>query len=379
MANVTIVTIGTRGDVVPYTSIGAALTATGDRVTIATHASLRGFVDEAGLGFAALPVEFGAEPLNSTRFAKVLAAHWLPIGRAIADASRDADLLILAPMGMLGYHIAQARGIPSMGAFLQPLEPTRAFPPPILTTRSLGGWGNRVAAHAFRVLGQVPFARATAEFRSELGLAPLGARALFRRLDEERWPALYGFSPTVVPPPEDWPAHRPMTGYWWPPVPTGLSARVRNFLDAGEPPVYIGSGSTGVRLEVKRLGRRVVVRRGSADLPAEDPNVLVIDDEPHAELFPRMAVVVHHGGAGTAAAAMRAGVPSVTVPFSADQAFWGERIADLHAGPRPVPARDIARAIDEAAHFRAGAQAVSRRLAEEDGVGAAVAEIRKVG
>jgi sterol 3beta-glucosyltransferase len=385
VAAVTIVTIGTRGDVVPYTALGAALRAQGDRVTVATHSSLRGFVDETGLGFAALPVELGRGPLSSARFARILASRWLEVGRAVAGAARDADLLILAPMGMLGWHVAQARGIPSMGAFLQPLEPTRAFPPPILTTRSLGGRGNRAAAHAFRVLGQLPFAHATAEFRRELGLPPLGTRTLFRRLDEQRWPAVYGFSPTVVPPPDDWPAHRPMTGYWWPPARTSLSARVRDFLDDGEPPVFVGFGSLNapgaaeaVRAALKRLGRRAVVQRGAADLSAEDPEVLVIDDEPHAELFPRTAAVVHHGGAGTTAAALRAGIPSVTVPFTADQHFWGQRVAALHAGPQPVRMRGLARAIDEAAAFRPGARAVAQRLAAEDGIGAAIAEIRKV-
>ncbi|BCY11978.1 hypothetical protein L3i22_070660 [Actinoplanes sp. L3-i22] len=385
-----IVTIGTRGDVVPSAAIGAALAARGDRVTIVTHASLRGLVEKAGLGFAALPVEFGAGPLSSARFARVLAGRWVAIGRAIATAARDADLLVLAPMAMLGHHVAEARGIPSMGAFLQPLEPTRAFPPPPLTTRSLGGWGNRFAARAFRGLGQLPFARATAEFRRELGLPPLGTRAMFRRLDEERWPVIHGFSPAVVPPPPDWPAHRPMTGYWQPPPTGALSARVRTFMNDGEPPIFLGFGSMtapgltdAVRAALSHLGRRAVVQRGAAGLSAEGPNLLVIDEEPHDELFPGMAAVVHHGGAGTTAAALRAGVPSVVVPFTADQPFWGHRIAALRAGPPPVPvrgltARRLVSAIDAAPAFRPGAQAVSRQLRAEDGVGAAITEIGKV-
>ncbi|KUL30739.1 glycosyltransferase [Actinoplanes awajinensis] len=391
MAHVVIVTIGTRGDVVPYASLGAALTAAGDRVTVVTHASLRAYVEEAGLGHAAVPVEFGAGPLTSVRFARTLAGRWLDVGRAIAAASGDADLLVLAPMGTLGYHVAEARRIPSMGAFLQPLEPTRAFPPPLLTTRSLGGWGNRVAARAFRVAGQVPFARATAKFRRELGLHPLGVRATFRRMEEERWPVVHGFSPSVVPPPEDWPAHRPITGYWWP-APTGqggLSSRVRAFLDGGEPPIFVGFGSMAwpgltaiVGAALARLGRRAVVQRGTADLSADGANVLVVDAEPHAELFPRMAVVVHHGGAGTTAAALRAGVPSVVTPLTADQPFWASRVATLGAGPPPIPLRRLTAgrlvaAIEAAAAYREGAEAIARRLATEDGIGAAITEIRR--
>jgi len=214
MADVLVVTVGTRGDVVPYAALGRGLLAAGHRVTVATHPSLRGHVDGAGLGFAPLPVEVNDDgvPLTSTRLARLLAARWLDIGRAVRDAARGADLLLLAPMGMLGYHVAEANGVPSMGAFLQPLEPTRAFPPALVTTRSLGSVGNRGAARAFRVLGQVPFARATASFRRELGLSPLGTVAAFRRMERVRWPVLYGFSPSVVPTPADWPEYRPMTG-----------------------------------------------------------------------------------------------------------------------------------------------------------------------
>lgn len=389
MGRTVIVTVGTRGDVVPYAALGAALAAAGDEVVVATHPSLRRHVDEAGLGFAPLPDLDTGQPLTSARFARLIAARWPDICRATLAAARDADLLLLAPMGLAGYHVAEATGAVSMGAFLQPLEPTTAFPPPMLTTRSLGGWGNRAAARAFRVAGQAPFARATAQFRRELGLPPLGPGAMFRRMEAERWPALYGFSPAVAGAPADWPAHRPMTGYWWPRAPSRLSARVRDFLDAGEPPVFAGFGSMVapalddlVDRAVTRLGRRVIVQRDSAS-PVLRKNVLVVGEEPHAELFPRVATVLHHGGAGTTAAALRAGVPAVTVPFTADQPFWGRRVAALGAGPAPIPVRRLTcerlvRAVEEAAGHRPGAAAVARQLAAEDGIGAALGHMRTV-
>lgn len=387
MAHIVMVTVGTRGDVVPFASLGAALT--GDRVTVVTHPALRAYVEGAGLGFAPLPVDLGAGPLTSARLARLLADRWLDIGRAIAAAARDADLLLLAPMGLLGYHVAQAYGIASMGAFLQPLEPTRAFPPPLLTTRSLGGPGNVWAARAFRVAGQLPFARATAEFRRELGLPPLRPAAMFRAMEEQRWPALYGISPSVVPVPADWPSHRPMTGYWWPLGGGRLSPPLRDFLDDGDPPVFVGFGSMTapgladvVRQALRRAGvRRVVVQRGTADLALDGADVLVVGDEPHAELFRRVSLVVHHGGAGTTAAALRAGAPSVVAPFTADQPFWARRIASLGAGrvaDRTSPAR-LASAIAEAPACRPGAEAVARRLVLEDGIGTAVAGIRRLG
>ncbi len=363
MARTVIVTIGTRGDVVPYTALGFALAAAGDQVAVATHPHLRRHVDEAGLGFFPLPDLDTGRPLTSSRLAKMLAARWLDVGRAILAAAADADLLLLAPLGWLGYHVAQTTGAATMGAYLQPLEPTTAFPPPLLTTRSLGGWGNRTAARAFRLLGQLPFARSTADFRRELGLSPQGPAAMFRQMQDEQWPILYGFSPSVVPTPPDWPAYRPMTGYWWPPTGPELSPRVRQFLDEGEPPVFIGFGSMVapgldqiVDQALARLGRRAVVQRGATALTVDRKDVLVIGEEPHAELFPRVAAVVHHGGAGTTAA--------------------------IEAGPSPVPLKSLtpqrlAQAIDEAEGFRSGAVAVSRRLAQEDGIGTAVRLIRQ--
>jgi UDP:flavonoid glycosyltransferase YjiC (YdhE family) len=390
MAHIVVVTLGTRGDVVPYLALGCALREVGHRTTIATHGSLRAPVERAGLGFAALPVEFdtgGPRTLTSTRLARTLAHRWLDIGRAVTDASKDADLLLLAAMGWIGYHVAQARGVPSMGAFLQPLEPTREFPPPLLTTRSLGGRGNRAAARWFRLLGQAPFARHTAALRRELGLPPLGPRATFRRMEAEGWPVLHGFSPVVVPPPADWPAHRPVTGYWWPPAGDVLSSRLQRFLDDGEPPVFIGFGSMSapglgelVEATLARLRRRVVVQRGTARLAPDRPDVLVVDEEPHDALFPRVAAVVHHAGAGTTAAALRAGVPAVCVPFTADQPFWAQRVAALGAGPPPLRRRDLtpqrlADAIGAADGYRRGAASVAARLATENGVARAVAEI----
>lgn len=382
-----LVAVGTTGDVLPFVALGLGLRRSGHRVTIATHPAHRHHVESAGLSFVPLRVKLDGPVLTSARFARILADRWLDIGRAVATAARDADLLVASAMGWIGYHAAEAAGIPSAGAFLQPLEPTAAFPPPILTTRSLGGWGNRAAARWFRVLGQAPFARATAALRRELGLRPLSPAAAFRRMDADRWPVVHGFSSAVVPTPSDWPAHRPITGYWWPPLTGALSPALRAFLDAGEPPVFIGFGSLRhprlrdlVDGTVKRLGRRVVVQ---GDVSVDHPDVLSVGAEPHELLFPRVSVVVHHAGAGTTAAALRAGVPAVCVPFSADQPFWAHRVAALGAGPPPVPLRRatpgrLAAAVRAAPGFRGGAASVADFLRDEDGVGRAVAVLDRL-
>lgn len=213
-------------------------------------------------------------------------------------------------------------------------------------------------------------------------------------------PVLYAYSPTVVPVPPDYPAHAHVTGYWFPdsptppPIPTGL----QDFVHAGPPPIYIGFGSMGfgrhaaergqtVARAVAEAGLRAVVATGWGGLavtPSE--RIFVVDQVPHDWLFPRTAAVVHHGGAGTTAAGLRAGRPTLICPVVGDQGFWGERIRDLRLGPAPLPARRLTvngltrRLLDLTStnQYQEHCAAVSRQLATENGVANAVRVIENV-
>jgi UDP:flavonoid glycosyltransferase YjiC (YdhE family) len=193
--------------------------------------------------------------------------------------------------------------------------------------------------------------------RTVLGLpsAPYwdGPLALLKKQDV---PVLHGFSAHVVPRPPDWEKHVYITGYWFldPPPEWRPPADLVDFLQAGPPLVYVGFGSmshgdprTATRLVVQALqlaGQRGILVSGwggltQADLPA---SVYIAESIPHSWLFPQMAAVVHHGGAGTTAAGLRAGKPTITVPFiSLDQNFWGWRVADLGAGLPPIPSKRL--------------------------------------
>jgi sterol 3beta-glucosyltransferase len=213
-------------------------------------------------------------------------------------------------------------------------------------------------------------------------------------------PILCGYSPAVIPPPPDWGDAVHVTGYWfsdpaedWTPSPALL-----DFLQAGAPPVYVGFGSMSTRkpeetaelvlAALERAQQRAIILSGWSGLHTADApdSVFMLDAAPFSWLFPRVAAVVHHGGAGTTAAGLRAGVPSVVIPFFGDQPYWGQRIADLGVGPVPIARKKLtverlAQAIGAAAGdpaMRQRAAELGARIRAEDGIARAVAVVQQI-
>ncbi|MEU6533770.1 glycosyltransferase [Streptomyces sp. NPDC046928] len=385
---------GSRGDVAPYTGLGAGLREAGHEVAVAATGPFAALVREAGLDFRELPgrpAHAGGADGNRALM-RTAAAFVAELGQGFADVvDPGTDLLLLsATTAPLGLHLAEALGIPAIGTSLQPTAPTGDFPPPVLGTRSLGRTGNRLAGRfALRMTDRV-YADAVAALRRRLGLPPLTPAGMRDRQEKADWRVLHGFSTALVPRPSDWRDGLDVTGTWWPYVAPDrrLPAEVEDFLAAGPRPVFVGFGSMaggkGERLgalvggALRRAGLRGVVQAGSADLTVDGDDVLSVGDLPHALLFPRMAAVVHHAGAGTTAAALRAGAPSVPVPVTADQPFWAARLATIGAATEPIPfaglteerlADALGRAVRQQSYTRA-ASVAARHMATEDGVGA---------
>lgn len=402
---VALITAGSRGDVAPFTGLGHQLARAGHEVTLATHESFAGLVAQAGLGFHGLPVdpqaelrtEHGRRLLRSSsgpgKLAWMLAMARRLVGDMAAgmlDAARGSDVLLLSgSVAPLGYAIAEGLGLPSRGVYLQPLAATGEFPPSVTGTRSLGVEGNRIAARAVNAALDLVFAEAARTMQSELGVPRDGSRVRRRRRERQDWPVHHGFSPLVVPRPRDWRPGLTVCGYWWPhdPPTAELPQHVRDFLDAGPAPVFVGLGSPTVpdphrvsRLIVQALrtaGLRGVIQSGWSGLRADGDDMLTIGEVPHALLFPRMAAVVHHAGAGTTAAALRAGVPAVPMPVWFDGPFWAARLAALGVSPGPVPLRQftdpgtLAAALSAATRdpqYRRRAVSLAAALRHEDGV-----------
>jgi UDP:flavonoid glycosyltransferase YjiC (YdhE family) len=325
-----------------------------------------------------------------------------PIAQKMAagllEICRDTDALIsLAVFAPLARTIAAANQIPLLLVEPTPLLPTRAFAAPGWPLqKNLGGLHNHLSGVAMlQVLWQW-YRPAVDDFRRSLGLQAYASGSFYHTL--KTTPLLGAYSAHVIPRPPDWPENMHITGYWMPESNSGWqpSPELAAFLAAGAPPVYVGFGSmTGRRPEdlarlvlaaLAQSGQRGLLLTGWGGLRAETvpDNVFILDSAPHSWLFPRMAAVVHHGGAGTTAEGLRAGIPTVTVPFAFDQPFWGQRVATLGLGPQPIPQKDLsverlARAIRMAvtdAGIKQRARSCGEAIRAEDGLGRAVEAVQ---
>ncbi|MFG3189737.1 glycosyltransferase [Streptomyces omiyaensis] len=402
---IVMMTAGSRGDVAPYTGLGAGLVRAGHEVTLAAHGVFEPLVAGSGVRFRPLPVDPRAE-LHSARGRRLHDARTgagklvrlASMARGAVDAmtadlveaAREGEVLLVGgALGPLGHALAEGLSVPSLGLHLQPLHPTGEFPAPVLGTRSLGAVGNRLGGRVVTATVELLFSDAVRSLR-RYGIRPAG------RSRQPARPVLHGYSELVVPRPRDWPAELEVAGYWWPHETGRLPREVEDFLAAGPPPVFVGLGSATVP-DPERVSREVVtalraakvrgiVQRGWAGLAAGDDDILTVGEVPHSLLFPRTAAVVHHAGAGTTGAVLRAGVPTVPVPVQFDAAFWASRLTVLGTAPGAVPLRRLTSANLAAALRRATrddvhrerARALADRLAAEDGVAPVLAALDRL-
>lgn len=415
---VCILTLGSRGDVQPYVALARGLDAAGHSAVLCAAPAFRPFIESHGVEFASFDTGDPQAMLHSPEGQAAFRATRNPFAlfrslsrllepmleKGYAEAclaTEGADALLAAPGAL---PIAQAlharRDVPFSAAFLQPNHPTREFGSWLFP--ELPSWlpfSGTLRYSSYRVTWYVLYRLIRdandAARRRVLGLEP-GVNP-FKAMLRERWPVLYGFSSTVVPRPADWGAELSMTGYWFldrtpdwtPPL------ELERFLAAGPKPICVGFGSMPsadptltTQLFARALalsGQRGILLTGwgglaSAQLPE---HVFALESAPHDWLFPRVAAVVHHGGAGTTAAALRAGVPALVLPFIADQRFWADRVTALGAGLGPMSRRQLSpeplaaalRSLVENPDYRARAAQVAEQLAREDGVGKAVAAL----
>ncbi|BAC90408.1 glycosyltransferase [Gloeobacter violaceus] len=350
----------TRGGIQPYVALGVGLQRAGHEVRAVAPADFAPMFAEAGLPLAPLSGSTEAALRSATgvaargtiasmRFAaRELTAHIQIWTRETLAACKDVDVLTGGVGGMvIGLSVAEKLARPFIEAHLQPVgAPTDAYPGILLpgVSRRLGSFGLYLSHYLSEMALWMPFQAAMASARQRV------LRLSGRPLAANNYPVLYGFSRYVlqVPVQSDRPRH--VTGYWVLPAPPTWkpSPALEVFLTRDGPVVSIGFGSMAnddpaavtalVLGAVRKAGVRAVLLcgwGGLASLGCAD-DVFFADALPNDWLFPRVTAVVHHGGAGTTGAALRAGVPALVVPFTMDQPFWGARVAALGAGPTPI-------------------------------------------
>ncbi|MBZ0297475.1 MAG: glycosyltransferase, partial [Anaerolineae bacterium] len=372
--NIFIVTLGSRGDVQPYVALGKGLKAAGHTVTVCTSASFEPFITSHGLHYGYMNNELldlmdsaeGREAmeeavgiLGSLKTMAKLAKEGNRINRQLLKEAWEAaqlanpELIIFHPKAFSGPQLAEKFGVPAIMAVMQPMiVPTVETPPIGIPILKLGGWYNKLG-YSLISMGYNAYRGMINTFREEslgIGKLPRSQNAL-KEVAGQPIPVLHAFSRYVLPRPADWPDYAHVTGYWfldqsnaWEP-----SNELLAFLDAGAPPVYVGFGSMAgknpqrlaeiVIDALQQAGVRGIIATGWGGLETSDlpETIFKLDQAPHDWLFPRMSAVVHHGGAGTTAAGLRAGRPTIICTFIADQPFWGQRVHALGAGSKPIP------------------------------------------
>ena len=416
---ITIIGIGTRGDVQPLVALAKGLAARGHSVKLASSEAFAALSEGHGFEFvplggdiaAAMKTVVGADfaaagrnPFAATSvFREIIDRNIVGWTRTMRAAAADSDIIVTAGTAVFfGLGLARALRVPLVQVYLQPVLPNSEVGSPLFP--QFPRWLPAFLHHAqYAVAAQLLWqALRPAIARSERELSGAPSVPLLAPLREIRRAdriILLAYSRHVVPELRQ-ETNVVTTGFWtletapgWTPPPD-----LARFLEAGPPPIYVGFGSMpvpepkqvvrSVLAAVRSLGARAVLNAGWSAMDPSDlrDDAILIQNIPHDWLFERVAAVVHAGGAGTTAAVLRAGRPSVVVPFVLDQFFWAERLHALRAAPPPIPGNELgeqrlAAALREAtgsAELRERTRNLGHLVRSEGGVALAADRIERV-
>jgi sterol 3beta-glucosyltransferase len=403
---ITILTTGTRGDTQPYLALGLELKKAGHQVRIAAFENYKTFVESYDLEFYPIKGDVSmiasGESVSHARKADnplkvILSFNKLQslvfnLQKDFFNACTGSDAIVYHPGAAIGYFVAQHLKIPSILASPFPMTPTKDYPALIFyNTIRLGRGFNWLTHKIFeQVLWFASRSPIKQFWKKEFGGVPDNFGSPFSKQNTKTLPTIISCSNYVFPRPTDWPGYVYNTGYWYLEEPGEWkpSQDLLAFLQKGPPPVYIGFGSVGdpasavqitdlVVEALHRSGQRGIFAtgwNGMSNIDNLPEDILTLENAPHSWLFPQMAAVIHHGGAGTTAAGLRAGTPSIIIPFSNDQFAWGRRVYELGVGSKPISrkiltAEKLAAAIDFALteEIITAANDIGKKIRSENG------------
>ncbi|XP_028773067.1 sterol 3-beta-glucosyltransferase UGT80A2 [Neltuma alba] len=404
--------VGTRGDVQPFIAIGKRLQDYGHRVRLATHSNFKEFVLTAGLEFYPL----GGDP-------KVLAGYmvknkgFLPSGPSDIPIQRNqikeivnsllpackepdidsgvsfkADAIIANPPAYGHTHVAEALKIPIHIFFTMPWTPTSEFPHPLSRVKQQAGY--RLSYQIVDSLIWLGIRDMINDLRKKkLKLRPVTYLSGSQGSDTDV-PHAYIWSPHLVPKPKDWGPKIDVVGFCFLDLASNYEPpeSLVKWLEAGDKPIYIGFGSLPVEgpekmtqiivQALEKTGQRGIINKGwggLGNLSEPKDSIYLLDNVPHDWLFLRCKAVVHHGGAGTTAAGLKAACPTTIVPFFGDQPFWGDRVHAKGVGPAPIPVDEFSLPkLVDAINYMLDSQVkeraveLAKAMENEDGVAGAV-------
>lgn len=407
----TLIAIGSTGDVRPFVLLGRELSARGHQITVVAFARFSSLVQAEGFSFH--PLCGSAESfMDAIMQPDTSAVTYLPrlkkeisvlvphIIQDILSGSAEADAIICNFFGSVHYSVAEKLNIPCIQIYYFPMDPTHDMP---ISSFRHQNWGSRINWVSYKLgylmIGSLEHFLLTDWRKSNQLRVRKPGTAPDYRIGNHVIPCIYAVSPCILPRPAEWGDHIHLSGYWFdqnPPEWEAPSDLERFLSEDPVPPVYIGFGSmSGIQtnkllsvilraLHETRI-RAVIAIGWTEKQYRSNHRVFFADYIPHDWLFPRVRAVVHHGGSGTTAAGLKYGLPSLIIPFAGDQPFWGDHVYKAGCGPKPIACRNLSlRKITSAlldlvtrSRYRENALRISRDLAREDGLRTACDLIEK--
>ncbi len=409
-------TLGTRGDVQPYVALAVRLVRMGHSAVICTGESFRGLVTQNGVEFhratadlmALLNTEEGRavmnggfkHPLRAMRYAKEVAS---PAFRKSLDdfwaASQGADIILYHPKALAAPDMAAALRIPCVSVPTVSITfPVSEFPN--MAIAPTANWGPTLNRLSYAMMDKADMSNLGEinDFRQKtLGLPPRKAGVYARAIDGKPIPVICPVSPALFEDVTSWQDQVFLPGFFYLNAEKqALDPSIEDFLRAGEKPVVVSFSSMPLAKPdafaamldqaLAQTGNRAILLTGSMDIGAiASKRVLTAASAPHALLFPRAKGIIHHGGIGTVAEALRSGAPQQIIPFSVDQPFWAHRLHRLGYALQPMREKDISvdrlvaalREMERPEHIGKAAE-IREKIAREDGCGAAAAYLAQV-